>query len=123
MGRVTHFEITAKDPERASIFYTKVFDWEIRKWRGPMDYWFVMTGDSDKAGIDGGIMKRDNDLTSIHTSIDVDSIDETIEKIKSCGGTIIKEKLAIPGVGYIAYFKDTEGNIMSIMKSDPKVQE
>jgi len=57
MGRVVHFEINAADPERAAMFYESVFDWEIKKWDGPVDYWLVMTGEDDD-GIDGAIVKR-----------------------------------------------------------------
>jgi len=44
MPRVIHFEIPASDPERASAFYKKTFDWKIEKWPGPTEYWLVTTG-------------------------------------------------------------------------------
>ena len=33
MSSVTHFEISANDPEKAVEFYKQVFGWEINKWR------------------------------------------------------------------------------------------
>jgi predicted enzyme related to lactoylglutathione lyase len=42
----------------------------------------------------------------IHTP----DIDAAAEKIKANGGAVIKEKYLMPGVGYAADVKDTEGN-------------
>jgi predicted enzyme related to lactoylglutathione lyase len=45
MSRPVHFEIMAADPARAVEFYTKVFGWQIHKWEGgDQDYWLVTTG-------------------------------------------------------------------------------
>lgn len=35
------------------------------------------------------------------------------------GGQVIRPKMAVPGVGWMAYIKDTEGNIFGLMESDP----
>jgi predicted enzyme related to lactoylglutathione lyase len=48
----------------------------------------------------------------------VESVDETIKKIEKSGGDILKPKSPIPGVGYYAFFKDTEGNRLGIMEED-----
>ena len=117
MPRVVHFEFNADEPERAVKFYQKVFGWEIKKWEGPMEYWLVMTGEKEKPGIDGGIMRRMDHETTIVT-IDVPSVDEFIKKIKQAGGKVIKPKEAIPGVGYFAYCADTEGNLFGIMQEN-----
>ncbi len=117
MLRVSHFEFGADDPERAVKFYEKAFGWKIKKWEGPIDYWLVMTGEKDTAGIDGGIMKRTNHETTIVT-IDVPSVDEFTKRIEEAGGKIVKPKGAVPGVGYFAYCADTEGNVFGIMEED-----
>jgi predicted enzyme related to lactoylglutathione lyase len=118
MLRVTHFEISVDDPERAIKFYTDAFGWEIKKWEGPMDYWLIMTGPKDQPGIDGGLMKREHPGASTTNTIDVPSVDEFISKITEAGGKIIAPKQSIPGVGYFAYCQDTEGNTFGIMEED-----
>jgi hypothetical protein len=40
-------------------------------------------------------------------------------KVTEKGGTVITPKMPIPGVGWFAYCKDTEGNQFGIMQSDP----
>ena len=42
---------------------------------GPQDYWFIITGESDQPGIDGGLMKSDGATRTIN-SIEVPSVDE-----------------------------------------------
>jgi len=118
MLRVTHFEISVDDPERAIKFYTDAFGWEIKKWEGPMDYWLITTGPEDQPGIDGGLIKREHPGASTTNTIDVPSVDEFISKITEAGGKIVAPKQSIPGVGYFAYCQDTEGNTFGIMEED-----
>ncbi len=119
MPRVVHFEINTDDPERAVKFYQEVFDWKIKKWEGPMDYWLVMTGPDDQPGINGGIMKREDPQASTYNTVDVPSVDEFSKKITQHGGKVVVPKMAVPGVGYMAYCADTEGNVFGIMQEDP----
>jgi predicted enzyme related to lactoylglutathione lyase len=118
MPRVIHFEIPADDPDRATKFYQHVFGWKIDKWNGPQDYWLVTTGAKDEPGIDGAIMRRMPDATTINT-VDVPSVDEFTQKIVKAGGKVVMPKSTIPGVGYLVYCADTEGNVFGMMQNDP----
>ena len=119
MPRVIHFELPADEPERAVRFYEMVFGWKISKWDGPMDYWLVMTGEEGAPGIDGAISPRDAGATVTYV-IDVPSADEYVGKVLSAGGTVVLPKHEVPGVGYLAYCTDTEGNIFGIMQDLPR---
>lgn len=118
MSRVVHFEISAEKPEELISFYKNTFNWRFEKWEGPMVYWIIMTGDEKTPGIDGGLKKRDEMGTNTVNTIDVVSIDESIEKVRKNGGEIIVPKMAVPGVGWFACFKDPQGNVFGIMQSD-----
>lgn len=120
MSRVVHFEIPADVPERAIKFYEKVFDWQIEKWDGPVEYWLIMTGEEDKPGIDGGLARREDPNTGVENTIDVKDLDATLANVKAQGGEVIRPRMAVPGVGWLAYIKDTEGNVFGLMESDPK---
>lgn len=122
MPRVVHFELNADDPARASRFYTDVFGWKIQKWEGPMDYWMCMTGDESRPGINGGLTRLEFGQKTINT-IDVPSVDDYLKKIAENGGEPITEKMTIPGVGYLAYCKDTEGNVIGIIQMDESVSQ
>lgn len=118
MPRVVHFEIDAKKPDRAIKFYEKVFSWKIKKWEGPVEYYLITTGKESEPGVDGGLSRRTESEPSTVNTIDVPSVDEFIKKVEANGGTIIRPKMAVPGVGYMAYFKDPEGNTFGMMEND-----
>lgn len=126
MARVVHFEIHASDTQRAAKFYTTVFGWEVKKWDGPVDYWMIMTGPKDKPGIDGGLLMRKGEapqdggaVNAYVCTMETDSLDETLAAVMANGGTLALAKQALPGVGWLAYCKDTEGNIFGLMQNDP----
>jgi predicted enzyme related to lactoylglutathione lyase len=112
----------AKDPERAIKFYEKTLGWWFMKWDGPMEYWLVMTGKDPEAGIDGGMSIGDPVPGTSLNTIDVSSVDETVAKIEDAGGKIIRPKSAVPGVGWMAVFEDTEGNHFGMMERDTEAK-
>ncbi|MFQ5833885.1 MAG: VOC family protein, partial [Candidatus Thorarchaeota archaeon] len=107
MPRVVHFEIVADDAERISKFYQNVFGWKVEKWDGPIDYWFLMTGEKDEPGIDGAFGMRQSLEDAVVNTIDIPDLDDAIKKIEKHGGEIVRPRTAVPGVGWMAYFKDT----------------
>ncbi|MDD3654285.1 MAG: VOC family protein [Desulfotomaculaceae bacterium] len=115
MARVIHFELNADQPERAVQFYENVFNWQIIKWDGPEDYWLIETGEV-KQGINGAIIKRRHPGETTVNTISVVDIEEFMEKIRKAGGKVLTEKMTIPGVGYVAYCQDTEGNTFGIIQ-------
>ncbi len=118
MPRIVHFEINADEPERAAGFYESVFDWKIEKWEGPQDYWLITTGKEGEHGIDGALMRREQPGASVQNIISVPSIDEYMKKVEDNGGKVTTPKMTVPGVGYVAYFTDTEGNTSGIIEED-----
>jgi hypothetical protein len=71
-------------------FYQKVFGWKIEKW-GSMDYWLAITGPDSQPGINGAIMTRETQKTTVNT-INVSSVDESAKKILDAGGKILTPK-------------------------------
>ena len=122
MARVIHFEIAADDPERAADFYRKVFGWKVEKWEGPMEYWVITTGPKDEPGIDGGLGRRTTPGSGTENTIGVDSVDEVVQKVVGQGGKVTSAKHAVPGVGWLAYCVDTEGNQFGLMQDDPSAK-
>jgi len=119
MARLVHFEMSVKEVHKTIAFYEDVFGWKFKKWDGPIDYWLIMTGDEDEPGIDGGLGFEEEGVPKVVNTIDVDNIDDIIKKIESKGGEIVRPKHAVPGVGWLAYFKDSEGVMSGIMQNDP----
>jgi len=126
MNRVIHFEIHADNPQRAIAFYNNVFSWEFTNWGGN-DYWLIKTGPEDKPGINGGLIKRRGEIDgqavlAFVCTIAVVSVDDTAKLVVSSGGEIVVPKMPIPGVGWLIYCKDTEGNIFGIHQEDPNAK-
>jgi len=127
MPRVVHFEIHAGDPERAVSFYTTLFDWQFQKWEGPMDYWLVITGPADQPGINGGLIRRQGEIDgqaviAYVCTVDVADVDASTNTATANGGQVVVPKMPIPGVGWLVYCKDTEGNIFGMMQADTNAQ-
>ncbi len=123
-NRVTHFEIHAADPQRAIAFYSKSLGWSFNQW-GDQPYWLIVTGPPEQRGIDGGLVPRRGDAPAEMAAVNAyvctvmsEAIDATSEAILAHGGTVALPKMAVPGVGWLAYFKDTEGNIFGVMQED-----
>lgn len=124
MRRPVHFEIHAEDPERAAKFYAEMFGWITTKWDGPTAYWMIDTGD-DEGGINGGIVQRmgpnpdpkaSTAVVGYVCTIGVDDIDASIARAEELGGTEALPKAEIPGMGWLAYYKDTESNIFGMLE-------
>ena len=118
MSRVIHFELPADNPERAVEFYKKSFGWSFQKWAGPQEYWLVNTGPDSQPGINGGILRRQHPGASTCNTIGVASLEEAVTTVTKNGGKIGLPKMAIPGVGYLAYCQDTEGNVFGMLQPD-----
>jgi uncharacterized protein len=131
LNRPCHFEIHSPDPEKSLAFYKSVFGWSVHKWEGggggegsPMEYWLLGTGDccgpeaKNQPGINGGLMRsRDGQERTVNT-IQVDSVDRVAKEIEAAGGKCCVPKMAIPGVGWLAYFTDPAGHLFGIMHED-----
>jgi uncharacterized protein len=115
MARIVGFEISSQEPEKAVVFYEKVFGWKIAepKW----DYWAVSTGNSTSSGILGGISKGPHDYPhGTRIQIEVDSIDEIIVKAVENGALIVREKMEFDEF-YLAYLVDPTGVGFGLVQS------
>ena len=119
--RPTHFEIPVDDPDRAEQFYSAVFGWTFDRYPGaPSYYGMAVTGDTNP-GINGALFQRTEDSGTTIT-MSVDSIEDSIAKVKAAGGSVIQDKMPIPTMGYFATCKDTEGNTIGLFTNDPKAE-
>jgi predicted enzyme related to lactoylglutathione lyase len=127
--RPMHFEIHAADTARARRFYEGLFGWKFDQWPGgAQEYWLITTGPMDEAGgINGGMLKRvgaepleGQPVNAFPCTIGpVADVEATVHKAVSLGGSVAMPKQPIPGIGWLAYVKDTEGNIIGVMQNDP----
>ncbi len=131
---VRHFEIPARDPERAARFYRRVFGWTVEPlaWDGPA-YFRVKAALSQKEGtaqegIDGGLtaggagsFAGDQPLLMIH--IEGSTLEECLKRITEAGGAVdlpvtpIGKAGAGKTLGRFARFLDPEGNRLGLWEA------
>ena len=118
---IVHFEIPAKDAKKLIKFYADLFGWKMEKVQW-MDYWLVETvpvnkqGQPVRPGVNGGLYKKENVNMTPMNYINVESVDEYMEKIKALGGKIIVPKQEIPDMGWTAIAVDPEGNYFGLFQ-------
>jgi len=124
MNRPVHFEIHATDSAKLSKFYADVFGWQITH-MPQFDYYLINTGDSDGPGINGGFVKRMGagaaagaPVNAFVCSLGVTSVDEAVAKATAAGAAVALPKMAIPGVGWQAYIRDPDENIVGLHQAD-----
>ena len=122
-GRVVHFEIPADDLDRAREFYQSAFGWNLMP-IPEMGYTMAHTTPSDDQGrptepgsINGGMFQREGPLTTPVITIDVDDIDKALETVSSIGGSMVRPRQAVADMGFAAYFKDSEGNLIGLWQN------
>ena len=123
MNKVVHFEIPADDLGRARNFYGEVFGWDAND-VPEMEYTLVNTGPADEQGnpdeagyVNGGLLQRNEALTSPIITIGVEDIDAAAEQVEANGGRITVPKMQAGDMGFSAYFEDTEGNLIGLWES------
>lgn len=126
MDKVVHFEIPTEDMKRAEKFYKENFGWGVNL-VPQFNYAILHTGPTDENGmtkepafINGGMMKRNEQIKSPVITINVDNIDNALSKIEKSGGKTIMKKMKVGDMGYAAYFKDTEGNVLGLWQNVKK---
>jgi predicted enzyme related to lactoylglutathione lyase len=122
-GRVVHFEIPADDMKRAQDFYSSAFGWEVNEMPG-FDYAGATTVPTDEQGmpkdagaINGGMFPRKAPLDRPMITIDVEDIEKALATVKSLGGSTVTPKEPVGDMGYVAYFKDSEGNLVGMWQN------
>jgi len=117
-GELVHFDIPVDDMERAAGFYRAVFGWKIEPVGGFEGYLDVKPGGrEDTTG--GGMTPRYMPGQTPVNYFSVSSIEEANERVRSSGGEVVMEKMAVPGFGYMSMCRDTEGNTFGAWLEDP----
>jgi predicted enzyme related to lactoylglutathione lyase len=81
----------------------------------------IDTGNSGP-GINGGLSPREKPGEGTTNVIDVASVDDAVRKVQSSGGKVTSAKHAVPGVGWLAYCTDTEGNEFGMLQADEEAK-
>lgn len=114
---VVWFEIPVKDLERAIKFYSKVMNVELHGVQeGPVKMAFFPFGDNSVSGalVEGDENNVPGDKGPLIYLNGGDDLAVPLKRVEAAGGKIIQDKRSIGPYGFIAVFKDTEGNRVAL---------
>ncbi len=110
-----HVELNTSDVAKAKTFLSQLFDWKLEDLGAEMgNYTIINVGD----GTGGGIMQHPMPgAPSMWLAyVLVDDIEGSTRKAKALGGTVMKEKTEVPGMGWLAIIVDPTGAMLGLWK-------
>ena len=117
MAKIVHFELPVDDGARAAAFYGEVLGWQVNRF-GEEPYWLVQAGADDEPGANGALVGRDGTHPYPIVIAGVAELDHVLVLVRDNGGEVVQEKLPVPGVGWSAYVKDPEGNLLGLFQPE-----
>jgi predicted enzyme related to lactoylglutathione lyase len=115
MGKqIVHVEVIGQDGERLQGFYSELFGWKVDT-DNPTNYG---TFSSDDAGVGGGIAgAQPGESNRVTFYVEVEDLNEYLEKAEGLGGKTIMEPSDVPGGPRLAMFTDPEGNMVGLVQA------
>ena len=114
---VIWFEIPVKNLKRATRFYEGVFGMNLTpETMGPMKM-AMFPGRQGEMGTPGSLVKSKGykpSLTATTLYFTSSDIAGTLRKVTARGGKVLMPKMSIGKWGFIAHFRDTEGNRVAL---------
>jgi predicted enzyme related to lactoylglutathione lyase len=121
MPKFCHVEIAADRVDRAVQFYKKVFEWDMERDEEAQEEYWLVNPQEDEPNITAGIVQRAFPDDSTMPTYEVTSVDGFARRIVGAGGTVYEDvPIILPGIGYMHYCADSEGNAFGILQYDEK---
>ena len=112
-GDITHIDIPVADVDKASVFYSDLFGWNIAEMPGFEGYPMWQAPNKISGG---GLAPRSEGFTQPRSYVEVDSIDDVLAKVEANGGTVTMPKSAIDTTSWFAAFNDPDGNAIGLFE-------
>lgn len=121
-GTFRHFAINADDVQRAKAFCEKTFGWTFKP-RGPPNFYQICNAGQ---GVLGALHQRrevvpGKPMHGFEATVQLDDIRATLKAVEEAGGRVLAPPYLIQGVGEIACFEDSEGNVCGVGQYAPGV--
>jgi hypothetical protein len=115
-----YFEIPVKDMDRAIAFYSKLFSCEFSRDEIHGNEMAFFPSANGAPGISGALARGEiyqpaETGTLIYLS--TEDIDNSLALIVEMAGVILFEKTEVASYGYVAEFRDCEGNRIALFQS------
>jgi len=110
------FEIPGDDLEALKSFYHEMFNWGFEKVSDDFRYFSIETGDEK---VKGGLTARQDTKHTLVNYVKVDSVQASLDKATTLGGTVVVPRKPVPGTGWYAVVLDPQGNRLGLWEDDP----
>jgi predicted enzyme related to lactoylglutathione lyase len=117
VGKFVWHEQVSSDPKQAQEFYTQLFGWATEAFKsGEVDYPMISSGGKTH----GGFGKAMEGAPPPHwlSHVQVENLDQTIEKAKSAGGKLAAGPFDMSEVGRMAIIADPQGAFISLYQPE-----
>lgn len=114
---VVYFEIPVTDMDRAVRFYSAVFNFEFRKDIIDHNEMALFPFIDEAGGISGALAKGEIYKPTINGTLiyfTTEDIDKTLKSAVENGGEVLYPKTSNGELGFVAEFKDSEGNRIAL---------
>ncbi len=111
MHRFGHIEIPTTSIRKAKKFYGDVFGWKFTDYP-EIRYTLFRTGSRPNGGFD--LVRRMPGKGQVNVYIEVGKIKTKLAQIRKAGGTVVKRRTRVPGMGWFAVFKSPDGCALSL---------
>ena len=108
---IVHWEIEARDPERARAFYRELFNWQI----GEGAIMPISAGVGGPEPGPGGHI-RGGDASRVSLYVQVRDLQESLAAAERRGGTIVLQPFDPPDGPTLALIRDPEGNPVMLVQ-------
>lgn len=112
-GQVVHVEIPVDDTAKGREFWGSLFGWEFEAYPGPFEY--HMARISEETG--AAISNMEQGKRGLRAYFDVQDIEAGVGRVKELGGEAT-EPGPVPGMGWFAVCRDSEGNEFGLWQTD-----
>jgi uncharacterized protein len=114
---VCYFEIPVTDLERAIMFYTAVFGYQLERVEIDGNEMALFPASEEASRITGALAKGESYIPGKQGSriyFSIVSIEETLHKVELVGGRVLYPETSIGELGSVAEFEDSEGNCIAL---------
>ena len=111
-------DTTQPDPDAAAAFYGELFGWDLENVmpEGSPKYYIARLGGKDVGAV-SALPPGAPESAAWNTYVWVDSADETAEKVRAAGGSVLMEPGDIGESGRMAVFADPGGAAFSVWQA------
>lgn len=118
---VFYFEIPVKDLDRAIKFYNEVFNFEFTKTTIDGNEMALFPFKEEGLGISGALVKGEiykPTIEGVLIYFRTKNIEENLNLAEKNGGKVLYPKTSNGELGYVAEFKDSEGNRIALHQTN-----